>query len=90
VARALARSAVIGTEAVGFVTAGRTAPADWARAAAEELRRYEAPQGTMRVAIVPDVRKLLAMASERPATDAATLPPPARRPPERPLRRVAS
>lgn len=90
VARALARSAVIGTEAVGFVTAGRTAPADWARAAAEELRRYEAPQGTMRVAIVPDVRKLLAMASERPATDAATLPPPARRPTERPLRRVAS
>ncbi len=68
VARALARTAVIGTEAVGFVTAGRVAPADWARAAAEELRRHEAPQGTLRVAIVADVRKLLAMASAQPAT----------------------
>jgi hexosaminidase len=71
VARALARSAVIGTEAIGFISAGRTAPADWARAAAEELRRYDAPQGTLRVAIVPEVRKLLAMASPGPATDAA-------------------
>jgi len=71
VARALARSAVIGTEAIGFVSAGRTAPAEWARAAAEELRRYDAPQGTMRVAIVPEVRKLLVMASPLPATDSA-------------------
>lgn len=68
VARALARTAVIGTEAVGFLTAGRAPPADWARQSADELRRYEAPQGTLRVAIVADVLKLLAMAGTVPAT----------------------
>ncbi|HPV77631.1 MAG TPA: family 20 glycosylhydrolase, partial [Gemmatimonadaceae bacterium] len=62
-ARALARSAVIGTEAIGFLAAGRQAPAAWAAAAAAELKRYDAPQGLLRVAIVGEVRKLLAMAS---------------------------
>lgn len=62
-ARALARAAVIGTESIGFITAGRTAPADWARMSAEELRRYEGALGLLRVAIIPDVRKLLAMAT---------------------------
>lgn len=61
-ARALARSAVIGTEAIGFLTAGRTPPADWAASANAELDRYDAPQGLLRVAIVGEVRKLLALA----------------------------
>ena len=60
--RALARAAVIGTEAIGFITAGRLAPAEWAQAALDELRSYDAPQGTLRVAIVAEVRKLLSMA----------------------------
>jgi hexosaminidase len=63
VARALARTAVIGTEAIGFIAAGRRAPAEWAAASAEELRRYETPPGLLRVAILSDVRKLLAMAA---------------------------
>jgi hexosaminidase len=70
-ARALARSAVIGTEAIGFIAAGRVAPATWASAAAEELKRYDAPQGLLRVAIVGEVRKLLAMAS--PPNDRSSL-----------------
>lgn len=62
-ARALARTSVIGTEAIGFLSAGRQPPAAWTAAAFEELNRYEAPQGTLRVAIVGEVRKLLAMAA---------------------------
>ena len=65
-ARALARTAVIGTEALGFIAAGRRAPADWARQAAEELKRYDAPIEALRVAIVGDVRKLLAIAAPSP------------------------
>lgn len=62
-ARALARAAVIGTESVGFITSGQSAPAEWARLSGEELKRYEGSLGLLRVAIIPDVRKLLAMAS---------------------------
>lgn len=62
-ARALARSAVIGTEAIGFVAAGRRPPEDWASAAKEELERYDRPQGVLRVAIVGEVRKLLSLAT---------------------------
>ena len=63
VAKVLARTAVIGTEALGFLSAGRQPPADWAAASAQELQRYDEPQGTLRVAISSDVRKLLAMAT---------------------------
>jgi len=63
VARALARTAVIGTEALGFLTSRRQPPASWVAASNEELQRYEAPQGLLRVAIVGEVRKLLAMAA---------------------------
>lgn len=62
VARALARTSVIGTEALGFLAAGRQPPADWSVLAMEELRRYDAPQLMLRVAVVGEVRKLLAMA----------------------------
>ena len=59
----VARAAVIGTAAIGFIAAGRRAPAEWAAASAEELKRYETPPGLLRVAILSDVRKLLAMAA---------------------------
>lgn len=65
-ARALARTAAIGAEALGFIAAGRRAPADWASRSAEELKRYDAPVEALRVAIVGDVRKLLAIAAPAP------------------------
>ncbi|HEX4932269.1 MAG TPA: family 20 glycosylhydrolase [Gemmatimonadaceae bacterium] len=60
-ARALARSAVVGTEALGFLAAGRKAPADWARQVQEELRGYEVPREALRVVIVGEVRKLVSL-----------------------------
>lgn len=63
VARALARTAALGTEAMDFLAAGRQPPAEWTAAATDDLKRFDAPLGGLRVAIVPDVRKLVSMAS---------------------------
>lgn len=61
VTRALARTAAIGLEALAHLRNGTTPASEWLRAAQDDLRRFDAPQGTMRVAIVGEVRKLVSM-----------------------------
>ena len=70
VARALGRTATVGLEALGHLRNGTTPSADWVRAAQDDLKRFDAPQGTMRVAIVGEVRKLVAMVSGAGTTGA--------------------
>jgi hexosaminidase len=65
-AEALSRTAVIGLQAIGYLSGGPPAPPEWTELAMEELRRYEEPQNLLRVMIVPSVRRLVSAAGVRP------------------------
>lgn len=61
VSRALSRAATLGLEALAHLREATTPAAEWVRVAQDDLKRFDAPQGTMRVAIVGEVRKLVAI-----------------------------
>lgn len=61
VVMALERTSVIGLEALQLLRANTQASNGWLEAAAGEFRRYEAPQHLLRVAILPEIRKLLSL-----------------------------
>ena len=61
VADALDRTSVIGLEAIDFVRRGAKPDSTWLANAAADLKRFDAPQGLLRVSVVPEVRKLLAL-----------------------------
>ncbi|MBC7896784.1 MAG: family 20 glycosylhydrolase [Cytophagaceae bacterium] len=58
---ALQRTSTIGLEALQHVRRGTRPDSTWLLTASADLKRYETPQGLLRVAIVPEVRKLLAL-----------------------------
>ena len=60
-AAALQRTSTIGLEAMQFVRSGTRPDSTWLTGAAADLKRYDGPQGLLRVAVVPEVRKLLAL-----------------------------
>ncbi|MEO6444529.1 MAG: family 20 glycosylhydrolase [Gemmatimonadaceae bacterium] len=61
VSAALARVASIGREALGYLASGAPPPPEWERRVRGELDGYDRPQGTLRVAITSEVRKLVAL-----------------------------
>ena len=58
---ALERTSAIGLEAMQFVRSGAKPDSVWLSLAAADLRRFDAPQGLLRVSVVPEVRKLVAL-----------------------------
>ncbi len=61
VTTALERAAVIGLDALRLVRAGEKADSTWMAATASDLKRFESPQGLLRVSVVPEIRKLVAL-----------------------------
>ncbi|MCC6316805.1 MAG: family 20 glycosylhydrolase [Gemmatimonadaceae bacterium] len=61
VTRALERTSAIGLEALRHARAGTRPDSVWIANANADLKLYDAPQGLLRVVIVPDVRKLVAL-----------------------------
>jgi hexosaminidase len=61
VVTALERTSVLGLEALRLLRTNTQASSDWIDLAAGEFRRYEGPQGLLRVAILPEIRKLLTL-----------------------------
>jgi hexosaminidase len=61
VVTALERTSILGLEALRLVRENTQASGDWVDAAAAEFRRYEGPQGLLRVAVLPEIRKLLTL-----------------------------
>lgn len=62
-ADALARTAVMGREALGFLMSGTRSPTGWSEGRLDELRRYEEPQNMLRVMIVQAVRRMVSAVS---------------------------
>ena len=60
-AQALERSSAIGLEALQYVRSGSRPDSSWLGLAVADLRRFEGPQGLLRVAVVPEIRKLVAL-----------------------------
>lgn len=58
---ALQRTSVIGLDALHYVRSGTRPDSAWLLTASADLRRFETPQGLLRVAIVPEVKKLVAL-----------------------------
>jgi hypothetical protein len=58
---ALQRTSVIGLEALQYVRTGTRPDSTWLLSATTDLRRFETPQGLLRVVIVPEVKKLVAL-----------------------------
>ncbi|MBK8247690.1 MAG: family 20 glycosylhydrolase [Gemmatimonadetes bacterium] len=61
VAVALERTSAIGLEAMGFVRSGTKPDSAWLANATADLKRFDQPQGLLRVSVVPEVRKLVAL-----------------------------
>ncbi|MBL8981885.1 MAG: family 20 glycosylhydrolase [Gemmatimonadetes bacterium] len=61
VADALERTSTIGLEAMQYVRSGTRPDSTWLAAAAADLKRFEQPQGLLRVSVVPEIRKLVAL-----------------------------
>jgi len=61
VTTALERTSVIGLEALHLLRTNTQPSNDWLSAAAAEFQRYEAPQHLLRVAVMPEIRKLLTL-----------------------------
>lgn len=61
VALALQRTSEIGLESMRLVREGAKADSTWLASAAADLKRYELPQVLLRVSVVPDVKRLLAL-----------------------------
>jgi hypothetical protein len=60
-ADALARTTAIGLEVLRHIAAGTRPTEEWVQLALTELKGYEQPLGLLRVAIVPEVRALVAV-----------------------------
>jgi hexosaminidase len=60
-ATALERTSAIGLTALQLVRSGSRPDSSWLGLAIAELRRYDGPQGLLRVSVVPEVRKLVAL-----------------------------
>ncbi len=58
---ALDRTSAIGLEAMQHVRSGTRPDSLWFAQAAADLRRYEQPQHLLRVSVVPEIRKLVAL-----------------------------
>ena len=58
---ALQRTSTLGLEAMQFVRTGTRPDSTWLAAAAADLKKFEGPQGLLRVVIVPEVKKLVAL-----------------------------
>jgi hexosaminidase len=58
-AAAMDSVAELGLEAARFLVSGQRAGADWTQTALESLRRWEGPQGLLRVTAAPAVRRLV-------------------------------
>ncbi|MBL8959372.1 MAG: family 20 glycosylhydrolase [Gemmatimonadetes bacterium] len=61
VAEALERTSTIGLEAMAFVRNGTRPDSAWLANATADLKRYEQPQGLLRVSVVPEIRKLVGL-----------------------------
>lgn len=60
-AYALQRTSTIGLEAMQLVRSGGRPDSMWLATAAADLKRYDGPQGLLRVSVVGEVRKLVAL-----------------------------
>ncbi len=58
---ALERTSVLGLEALRYVRSGEKPDSAWLATAAADLKRYEGPLGLLRVSVLPEVRKLVAL-----------------------------
>jgi hexosaminidase len=58
---ALQRTSTIGLEALHHARAGTRPDSTWMVTATADLKRFDAPQGLLRVAVVPEVRKLMVL-----------------------------
>ena len=61
VVTALERTSVIGLEALSFLRSRTPASAAWLDSATVDLRRFDPPQRLLRVAILPEIRKLVTL-----------------------------
>ena len=61
VVTALERTSVIGLEALSFLRSKTPASAAWLDSATVDLRRFDPPQRLLRVAILPEIRKLVTL-----------------------------
>jgi hypothetical protein len=61
VTAALERVSVIGLEALALIQANARADSIWLATAAEDFKRYEGPQRLLRVAVLPEIRKLVTL-----------------------------
>jgi hypothetical protein len=52
---------VIGLEALALIQANARADSIWLATAAEDFKRYEGPQRLLRVAVLPEIRKLVTL-----------------------------
>jgi hexosaminidase len=60
-AYALQRTSTIGLEALQFVRSGARPDSTWLAAVAADLKRFDGPQGLLRVSVVSEIRKLVAL-----------------------------
>lgn len=61
VTAALDRTSALGLDALRFVRSGEKPDSAWLATAAADLKRYEGPQGLLRVSVLPEIRKLVAL-----------------------------
>ncbi len=61
VTEALDRTSAIGLEAIQYVRSGVKPDSAWLAAATADLKRYEQPQGLLRVSVVPEIQKIVAL-----------------------------
>jgi hexosaminidase len=61
VADALERTSTIGLEAMAFVRSGTKPDSAWLASASADLKRFDQPQRLLRVSVVPEIRKLVAL-----------------------------
>jgi hypothetical protein len=46
---------------MGFVRGGTKPDSTWLASASADLKRFDQPQGLLRVSVVPEIRKLVAL-----------------------------
>lgn len=69
VLQALERVSGLGLEALGYIRTGATPDSAWLAVAAVDFKRYEGPQQLLRVAVLPEIRKLVALLQRTPIID---------------------
>lgn len=61
VVTALERTSIIGLEALSLIRSGTSASPTWLESANADFKRFEGPQRLLRVAILPEIRKLVTL-----------------------------